>query len=72
MTTWTSSAKVGRGGAQSTFGPREQRGPLELIDALANRVGTFADGRSWTRRLSYSLPRDTAERGWLRSVIAWE
>jgi len=72
MTTWTSSAKVGRGGALSTFAPREERVPQELIDAIANHVGTFADGRSWTRRSSFSPRRDTAERGWLPSVIAWE
>jgi hypothetical protein len=72
MTTWTSSAKVGRGGALSTFAPREERVPQELIDAIANHVEIFAVGKSWTRRSSFSPRRDTAVRGWLRSVTAWE
>jgi hypothetical protein len=72
MTMWTNSARVDNGRAQSTFAPRERLAPQELIDALANRVGTFGDGRSWTRRLSCSPRRDAAERGWLRSATAWE
>jgi hypothetical protein len=46
--------------------------PQELIDEIANHVGIFAVGKSWTRRSSFSPRRDTAVRGWLRSVTAWE
>ena len=71
MTTWMNSAKVDNGGAPSTLAPRQQGVRQAQIDAIANRVGTFAGGRSWTPQSSCSPPRATAARGWLRSAIGW-